>query len=161
MLERFAIETGNPIIAWRLPMTPKYEKQYANRMDVLYSIVRDMIAYFVSGAPCSLTENVRPEKGLSNGTSGRVHSLVLDPEEPALTLDSISNAALGQVVFLKNPPFVVNVEIPKESTTATGINDDLHRDDGVVVVPSVPCTTQVNLEQYIPCLKKRGVVPLR
>ena len=105
MLRRVAIAQGLPIVAWRLPMVDKYEKKFGHNSNFIYDTVKDMTAHFVPQAPCCLTSNLRPEKGLSNGTQGRLHSIVLNADEAQSRGQEIRDAAAGTIVMLEFPPF--------------------------------------------------------
>ena len=64
-----------------------------------------------------LTANWHPEKGLSNGTKAKLHSL-LSPTEPFYCADGIRNAAPGQVIYLRHPPFCVTATVARNTRTA-------------------------------------------
>ena len=86
-------------------MVDKYEKKFGHNSNSIYDTVKDMTAYFVPQAPCCLTSNLRPEKGLSNGTQGRLHSIVLHADEAQSRAQEIRDARAGTVVMLEFPPF--------------------------------------------------------
>ena len=106
MLQRFTIARGLPIVAWRLPMADKYEKKFGHNSNFIYDTVKDMTLYFVPQARCCLTSNLSPEKGLSNGTQGRLHSIVLHDDEAQSRAQEIRDAGAGTVVMLDFPPFL-------------------------------------------------------
>jgi hypothetical protein len=65
---RFARRHGQPVVCWQLPLMEKYDgKLSASKLSLLYDRVQDLTAFFVVGAPATLTANIRPEKLLSNG----------------------------------------------------------------------------------------------
>ena len=68
MVQQCAKRTGVLVVAWRLPMADKYERRFGEESEFFNGIVTDMTVFFAQGAPCSLTANLRPEKGLSDGT---------------------------------------------------------------------------------------------
>ena len=111
MLHRFGIAQGLPIVAWRLPMVDKDEKKFGHNSNFTYDTVKDMTAYFVPQAPCCLKSNLRPEKGLSNGTQGRLHSIVLHADEAQSRGQEICDAAAGTIVMLEFPPVCVTIAI--------------------------------------------------
>lgn len=87
---------------------------------------QELNGYFIRGAPCTLTENVKPEKGLSNGTQAIMNSLVFDEDDPlyAETINAINSARPGSVVDVQISPIYVIVEyLPKEGITFT--NEEL------------------------------------
>ena len=79
-------------------MVDKYEKKRGNNADIMYDTMKDMTAYVVRNAPCCLTSNVRPEKGLSNATQGHLQSIVLHPDEVQSRAQEIRDAPPGDVV---------------------------------------------------------------
>ena len=127
MLKRYAIAQELPIMAWRLPMVDKYEKKFRNDAIFIYDTVKDMTAYLVPNAPCCLTINLRLEKGLSNGTHGCLHSIVLHPDEVQSRAQEICDARPGSVVLLDYPPFCVAVGIVASALSASECNIMMHR----------------------------------
>ena len=127
MLQRFAIARGFPIVAWRLPMVDKYEKKFGHNSNFIYDTVKDMTAYFVPQAPCCLTSNLRLEKGLSNGTQGRLHSIVLHADEAQSRAQEIRDAGAGSVVMLEFPPFCVTVAIDASALSTKECNTTMHQ----------------------------------
>ena len=124
MLQRFAIARGLPIVAWRLPMVHKYEKKFGHNSNFIYDTVKDMTAYFVPQAPCCLTSNLRPEKGLSNGTQGRLHSIILHADEAHSRAQEIHDAGAGTLVMLEFPPFCVTIAIDASALSTSGMQHE-------------------------------------
>ena len=98
----------------------EYERRFGEQSYFLYGIVKDMMIIFAQGAPRSLTANLRPEKGLSNGTQATLYSLFLSLNEPSYRADEIRDAAPGQVIYPEHPPFCVFTAVPHSTTTADG-----------------------------------------
>ena len=153
MLQRFAIARGLPIVAWRLPMVDKYEKKFGHNSNFVYDTVKDMTAYFVPQAPCCLTSNLRPEKGLSNGTQGRLHSIVLHADEAQSRAQEIRDARAGNVVMLEFPPFCVTIAIDASALSTGGMQ---HDDASKVVVPLMQVQRKINIHRYIAVRTKGG-----
>ena len=93
MVQQYAKRTGVPVVAWRLPMADTYERRLGEHSEFLYGTVKDMTGFFAQGAPCSLTANLRSEKGLSNSTQAKLHSPLLSPNKPSPRVDEIHDAA--------------------------------------------------------------------
>ena len=146
MLQRFAIARGLPIVAWRLPMVDKYEKKFGHNSNFIYDTVKDMTAYFVPQAPCCLTSNLRPEKGLSNGTQGRLHSIVLHADEAQSRAQEIRDAGAGTLVMLDFPPFCVTIAIDASALSTSGMQ---HEDASKVIVPLMQVQRKINIHRYI------------
>ena len=94
--------------------------------------VLDSVAYFVPGAPCSISQNLRPERGLSNGTLCRLHQCYLSAEESADKLDEMRRAAPGTIVMLYFPPFAVTVAVRQIVRDNFGLGFDA---DDCAIVP--------------------------
>ena len=153
MLQRFAIARGLPIVAWRLPMVDKYEKKFGHHSTFMYDTVKDMTAYFVPQAPCCLTSNLRPEKGLSNGTQGRLHPIVVLADEAQSRVQEIRDAGAGTVVILEFPPFCVTIAIDASALSIGGMQ---HKDATKVVVPLMQVQRKINIHRYIAVRTKGG-----
>ena len=153
MLQRFAIARGLPIVAWRLPMVDKYEKKFGHNSNFIYDTVKDMTAYFVPQAPCCLRSNLRPEKGLSNSTQGRLHSIVLHADEAQSRAQEIRDVRPGTVVMLEFPPFCVTIAIDASALSTDGMQ---HEDASKVVVPVMQVQRKINIHRYIAVRTKGG-----
>ena len=68
----------------------------------------ELCGYFMEGAPATLVENLKPSKGLSNGTQCFMNSLRFDTNHPkyAETKALIENAKPGDMVYLPLAPSV-------------------------------------------------------
>ena len=146
ILQRFAIARGLPIVAWRLAMVDKYEKKFGHNSNFIYDTVKDMTAHFVPQAPCCLTSNLRPEKGLSNGTQGRLHSIVLHADEAQSRVQEVPDAGAGTVVMLVFPPFCVTIAIDASALSTGGMQ---HEDASKVIVPLMQVRRKINIHRYI------------
>ena len=112
-----------------------------------------MTAYFVPQAPCCLTSNLRPEKGLSDGTQGRLHSIVLHADEAQSTTQEIRDARAGTVVMLDFPPFCFIIAIDASGLSTGGMQ---HEDASKVVVPLLQVQRKINIHRYIAVRTKGG-----
>ena len=153
MVQQYAKRTGVPVVAWRLPMADKYERRFGEQSEFLYDTVKDMTVFFAQGAPCSLTANLRPEKGLSNGTQAKLHSLLLSPNEPSSRADEIRDAAPGQVIYLEHPPFCVSAAVPRSTTTANGMEGS---NEHTVLIPLMPMARKMDVHRYISVRNNKG-----
>ncbi len=154
---QFAYRTGNVFVTWRLPP----QTQYAGRvpeatLETIYAMVKDMRAIFVKDAPATITFNVRPERGLSNGTRCRLHSLVLAEEEPEESRLSLQLARPGQCLVLRHPPFAVIVALPRTAVVAPAFGDDHGvvvgagwTDGDEILVPLLPTMKKVSVARYL------------
>ena len=153
MVQQYAKRTGVPVVAWRLPMADKYEQRFGEQSEFFYGAVKDMTVFFARGAPCSLTANPRPEKGLSNGTQAKLHSVLLSPNEPSYRADEICDAAPGQFIDLEHPPLCVSVAVPRSSTTADGMEGS---NEHTVLIPLMTMARKINDHCYIRVRNKKG-----
>ena len=75
----------------------------------------EVCGYFVRGAPCTVNYNVKPEKGIANGSQATFNSLMWDVNDPSYneTAQAISMAAPGSVVTVPIPPkyYVIEYEL--------------------------------------------------
>jgi hypothetical protein len=98
MVRRYAVAHHKPLIRWRLPLPSEFASRLPpDTEEKLYASVRDLWAYAVEGSPITLTHNIRPERGLSNGTEGTLHSLVLNEMEPLQTAHAIAMPHQGML----------------------------------------------------------------
>ena len=134
-------------------MVDKYEKKFGHNSIFIYDTVKDMTAYFVPQAPCCLTSNLRPEKGLSNGTQGRLHSIVLHADEAQSRAQEIRDAGAGTVVMLDFPPFCVTIAIDASALSTSGMQ---HEDASKVIVPLMQVQRKINIHRYIAVRNKGG-----
>ena len=134
-------------------MVDKYEKKFGHNSNFIYDTVKDMTAYFVPQAPCCLTSNLRPEKGLSNGTQGRLHSIVLHADEAQSRAQEIRDARAGTVVMLEFPPFCVTIAIDASALSTGGMQ---HEDASKVIVPLMQVQRKINIHRYIAVRTKGG-----
>ena len=134
-------------------MVDKYEKKVGHNSNFIYDTVKDMTAYFVQQAPCCLTSNLRPEKGLSNGSQGRLHSIVLHADEAQSRAQEIRDARVGTVGMLEFPPFCVTIAIDASALSTGGMQ---HEDASKVVVPLMQVQRKINIHGYIAVRTKGG-----
>ena len=134
-------------------MVDKYEKKFGHNSIFIYDTVKDMTAYFVPQAPCCLASNLRPEKGLSNGTQGRLHSIVLHAYEAQNRAQELRDAGAGTIVMLEFPPFCVTIAIDASALSTSGIQ---HEDASKVIVPLMQVQGKINMRRYIAVRTKGG-----
>jgi len=146
-IRQFALRHGLPVVAWRLPSCKRFERVFAQFGEVFYDNVKDLTVYFVVGAPAALTANLRPEKGLANGTPCVLHSLVFGTaDETAAFEERVAMAAPGELVFLAEPPKFVVVRISKpELVSAVGLEND----EGAIFIPIEQRPRNVNIARYM------------
>ena len=124
----------------------------------MYATVKDLWAYAVEGCPITLTYNIRPQRGLSNGTRAFIHSIVLNDNEPLETIHKCRTARPGEVVTLQHPPLVVNVTVAGAHFNIDALNN-AHA--GEMFVPLFPIARDVNIAWYIPmACRKKGTVTI-
>jgi hypothetical protein len=145
-VRHYAKMHGLPVIAWRLPLSDGTKLRFTmGQAEFLYSKVRDMTTFFVSGVPCCLTQNIRTERGLSNGTPATLKSITLSANEPQATYDRIASAAPGEVVHLEHPPYSVNVVVESD---LLGV-EPLDTTPEGVVIPLLPTTRAIEINRYV------------
>ena len=151
----FAAQHGQPVVTWRLPLQNAYTGRLsAEILDTLYTLVKDMKGTFVRGAPATLTFNLRPERGLSNGTRCRLHGLVLSEEEPEETRLAIKLAKGGEKVELRYAPHAVVVGIPwvevklPEVEARAGLYGDMEACTEALI-PLMPVGRKVLVSRYV------------
>lgn len=114
-LKAFAQYFDLPLFKWRLPMVDApddaevLERLYQNETGGVWGLW----GYFVEGAPVLLDENIKPVRGLVNGSAALLDSLEFDGPVP----DKVANAfarGVFDVVELDAPPLAVNVRIGGE-----------------------------------------------
>ena len=97
MVRRFALNAGVPVVRWKLPLQSALASRLGEQVTaVMYDRVKDLWGYLVPHCPITLTENLRPERGLSNGTEGFLDSLVLSPDEPVEAYTKFNIEAQGR-----------------------------------------------------------------
>ena len=134
-------------------MADKYERRFGEQSEFLYGTVKDMAVFFAQGAPCWLTANLRPKKGLSNGTQAKLHSLLLSLNEPSYRADEILDAEPGQVIYLEHPPFCVTTAVPHSTTTVDGMEGS---NEHTVLIPLMPMARKIDVHRYISVRNKKG-----
>ena len=81
-----------------------------SEINSLYLNDLTLTRYFVEGAPGFITENIKPERGLVNGTQVTYHSLVLDEREDRERIaEELMYLANGEDIPLQFPPQYINV----------------------------------------------------
>ena len=112
---QFARECGEPVIVFDLRLSAESHAVLKNKDEqraLLYRTHTDCLQFrFVRNAPAILGDNVSVTHGAANGSAGTLHSLCLDPREPAETRALIANAQPCDEVFLKFMPLSVNMKL--------------------------------------------------
>lgn len=92
---------------------------------------------FVRGAPAVLTENLQPEKGLSNGTMCYLSGLFFNPKDEGYndTMETINNAAPGDIVRLSIQPSYIIVEYKPEHGVMIPTEEQV---DVTIAIPTHP-----------------------
>ena len=100
-----------------------------------------------------MTANLRPERGLSNGTQGMLHSIVLSKDEPEDAYQNFLDAAPGELVQLKCPPCAVYIAVPLEETNAQGLGKT---NTGETIIPLLPLPRNITVSRYIKMPKTKN-----
>ena len=79
--------------------------------------------------------------------------MVLSPNEPSYRANEIRDAAPGQMVYLEHPPFCVTVQMPRNNTTADGMEGSDNDDE---LIPLVAMTCRIDVHCYINVRNKKG-----
>ena len=109
----YAQLTGEVMISWPLKAVGNAAASLSNEEQrLLLDNYAELSGYFIKGAPCALTENLKPEKGLANGTQAIMNSLLFDSNDPLYqeTKELIISAAPGSHVRVPIRPTHVIVE---------------------------------------------------
>ena len=137
----FAKETGQPVIAWRLPICQSIRRKLnaraaATGANISQSLqaIKELTFYFVAGAPAVISHNVSTTLRIANGTRCKLHSLTLGPANADQHWSSISQCYPGEVYWLPDDdlPISVNVELPNLDIGSWD-PDKTIRSDAVVV----------------------------
>ena len=147
MVRRFATSSGEPVVRWRLPLESNVTARLEDRViDAVYDRVKDMWGYFVPSCPMTLTENLRPERGLSNGTQGVLDSIVLSPNETRETYDKIKGGKPGEIIELEHPPLSVLVRVTERDVDIPCLE---RTSEGECIIPLLPASRTVNIGRYL------------
>ena len=152
-MRRFAKLFSLPILKWKKTITPPSKKlaksTYAPPpavQELIYDTHDSMWEYFVYAAPCVITENIRPDLKLSNGTSGTMYSLTLkalnevgENERDGLEADyeSVKNAVYGDDVILNVRPLSINIKISNHPIDLASWPRNLRLSDDSLVIPCI------------------------
>lgn len=81
-------------------------------VNSLYLIEPSLTCYFVANAPGIIRENINPSRGLTNGTTVALHSIVLDDREDKICVaDTMLNSPVDTDIVLRFAPKYVNVRM--------------------------------------------------
>jgi hypothetical protein len=117
--QQWASENSIPIITWKLNCTGSVlnfikEEQL---LSEIYHPQSGLLGFFVQGAISYLTDNIKPSKGLANGSAVYMHSLSFNEEamessEYKSFLEMLNNSKPGEEIHLNSIiPSFINVEI--------------------------------------------------
>ena len=108
----FAVVEKKVCIKWALKMNAGPLVSDAD-MRELCDKYAELNGIFVQGAPCTFTQNISPEKGLSNGGQAHMHSLIFDEHHAQYqeTMRIINAAPPGSTVFVPLAPSYILVEL--------------------------------------------------
>jgi hypothetical protein len=138
----FAKETGQPVIAWRLPINESKMKNLVIGGHVAGKNIKEALSkfqelsfYFVKGAPAIVKENINTTLRLANGTRCVLHSLTLNQDTADEHWINIANCRPGQIYWLPEDdlPVSVNVHVPSLKSATWDSNFTLIQD--AVVIP--------------------------
>ena len=162
---------GVPVVRWKLPISGDVANRLTSeQLDALYESDPRLWGIFIAGGDAYLSQNVNPERMVSNGTPVVFHSLTLgDKEEKedenrmaSNTLDEqhIVNAKAGDDVELENPPFAINVVLATHQAAAheanqEGLQQNGAREKWASIVQSYSDVTIVKDEVVIPILMEK------
>jgi len=86
--------------------------KHQSSVNSLYINEPSLTCYFVANAPGSIRENINPSRGLTNGTTVTLHSLVLDDrEDKGCVADAMLNSPIDTDIVLRFPPKYINVRM--------------------------------------------------
>ena len=87
-IELYAKRMGEPYFTWVEPTYYKSDEvnDHGETLKEEYPFLKKS---FCRGAPCIITKNVNPKKGIANGTMGTMHALIFGDEEDDLDLNAL------------------------------------------------------------------------
>lgn len=112
LLQRFALNTGNPLVIWSSKLQRDADGDLADR---LARDIPGMTEFFCRGARCVLTHNICTEMGLCNGTKCFYHDIEMESSH----VHYLSSTPVDGVIRL--PPEVR----PRRVIVAVPVSDDL------------------------------------
>ena len=158
--EGIAHYLGVPVVRWRLRLSGAVaEHLTAGQLESLYENDPRLWGYFIQGQTAFLSENVQPERRVSNGTEVVFDSLILGGESSEMEAREdedgdiehgrfyeqvIADAKPGSVVTIHRPPFAVNVRLPGRTPCEfSDCNVDSTGNGVVVPITEMKKTTQL------------------
>jgi hypothetical protein len=159
----FARTTGRLVLAWHLPLSEAALSQLgigdaATVRDGFATMFPSLWVYYVTGAPCQVLNNINPRVGISNGTTGYFHSLLLDDEAKECLQAAVDSGALpGTIVYLPSVPLQVNVDLEppgarpesREPGASLAVDVDVVMDVGVDVDMDVDVDVDVDVDMDV------------
>lgn len=112
--KQWAQSSGNPRFVWENPLLGSLASKVQTPIHkYLYENYAELNGYFVAGAPGFLTENINPNRSLSNGTPIVYHSITLHPKEPNVeAIKALVENRSKEDIRLMYPPSYIHVLIP-------------------------------------------------
>jgi hypothetical protein len=104
-----SLQIGHPLIAWKKPPASR-NLASSDVIDNIYQNYTASWHYFIPLAPAIILQNFNVNLCIANGTSGLLHSLMLNPLFAEEDETRIRNAAPGTIVVI-HPPECVNIEL--------------------------------------------------
>ncbi len=148
---------GVPLVRWRLPLTSTVvEHCTREQLDELYANDPRLWGIFIQGGAAYLSENLKTEREVSNGTPVTMHSLILgdsfDPDERFdADAEAVRTAGPGDIVEI-SVPYSVNVVLEGKSPDDYA---DVTLVPGAVVIPLL-CDHKLKYTVYL-----AGHIPLK
>ena len=108
-LRAFARAFGLPLVKWRMAMVDRIDDK--QQRDGLYAAEESLWAYFVEGAPATLTETIKSVRKLVNGSPCILDSLCFQDGNVPAALEQACRTRGFCEVELPEPPLAVNVRV--------------------------------------------------
>ena len=128
-----SLKNGTRIVYWRKPFQNKY---IFKNIDFLYSSNFDELhGFFVQDIECMIGCNQSTTRGVANGTTGKLHSLIWNNNEISNQMHTkINNTPIGEFVEVIIPDFV-NIEFSDEIGKYWGKNLTMVENKYVLPLP--------------------------
>ena len=138
---KFAVKNSEVVIKWSLQSTKESDESLRiEELETLCNKYEELCGVFIRGAPATLTNNIIPPKGLSNGTQCIMNSLVFNQQDELYekAMQIINGAHPGQTVFIPIAPthYIVDFLPHSDSKYIFGEDEYLSDIDPIYPVPT-------------------------
>jgi hypothetical protein len=129
---RFARANGTRVLRWRNNLSNKVASRLPGSVLEKLSEKQEMNFIFIKGAPCYLTKNINPIRGLANGTPGELHSLTFSDSDTAAMVQDLMRKDRSDDIIDIPSPMCVNIRVPHLDGSW---EKSMSLEEGAVVIP--------------------------